>query len=475
SDESEVDEEEDDPRCPTIRIPEDDKIRVRRKFRDAIIISTLGKKFTFAFMSRKIPQIWAKKGDVRVSDVGWGYFVIRFQSTEDYERAMFGGPWMVADHYVVCEEWRPYFRPEDSALSKLRVWICLPGIPLEYFDYSILKRIGDRIGKTVRIDHTTLEGSRGNFARLCVEVDLSKPLLSKYLLRRRVRRIEYEGLHTICFQCGCYGHEEASCPVKEVSEVTEPEVTTFSNPVFKGDGLGEDRPEVEEDFGPWMMVKRQPRRSKSSQTAVKITTEKLSPVKIVANGKSNNGFDVLKDLEESGDLEDAEKEAADSPQPPADFLGDKENIPHINENVSVGVVSDAFPAPSCSSIPKAIDSVQVSGPTAGSKGLEDKKLGPMRISGGKSGSRPNSSNLKPKEQPKSQLSRGLGRGSSEKGRLKSMAVSMELDQSIGGPNGSTTTMRADQVVKKVGDAGPQHVSSGDVLMLEAGGIASFSA
>ncbi|CAN1165016.1 hypothetical protein LINPERHAP2_LOCUS25902 [Linum perenne] len=82
-------------------------------------------------MSRKIPQIWAKKGEVNVSDVGWGYFVVRFQSSDDYERAMFGGPWMVADH-----------------------------------------RIGDRIGKTVRIDHTTLEGSRGNYARLCVEVDL---------------------------------------------------------------------------------------------------------------------------------------------------------------------------------------------------------------------------------------------------------------------------------------------------------------
>ncbi|CAN1120271.1 hypothetical protein LINPERHAP2_LOCUS111 [Linum perenne] len=94
-----------------------------------------------------------------------GASMVKFQTIEDFDRAMFGGPWMV-----------------------------------------ILKRIGDRIGKTVRIDHTTLEASRGNFARICVEVDLSKPLLSKYRMRRRVRRIEYEGLHTICFTCGCYGH-----------------------------------------------------------------------------------------------------------------------------------------------------------------------------------------------------------------------------------------------------------------------------
>ncbi|CAN1148994.1 hypothetical protein LINPERHAP2_LOCUS16789 [Linum perenne] len=97
---------------------------------------------------------------------------------------------MVASHYIVIEKWRPYFQPEESSLSTLRVWIRLLGIPLEYFDLGILTHIDNRIGRTVQIDHAMLEGSRENFARLCVEVDLSKPLLSKYRLRSRVRRIE---------------------------------------------------------------------------------------------------------------------------------------------------------------------------------------------------------------------------------------------------------------------------------------------
>ncbi|CAN1241897.1 hypothetical protein LINPERPRIM_LOCUS5150 [Linum perenne] len=144
-------------------------------------------------MSRNIPQLWTKKGGIQVSDVGFGFYVVNFETIADYERAMFGGPWMINDHYVVIQEWRPYFRPEETFLSTLRVWVRLPGIPFEYFDRTILNLIGDRIGRTVRIDHTTLEGSRGNFARICVEVDLSKPLLYKYRLRRRVHRIEYEG------------------------------------------------------------------------------------------------------------------------------------------------------------------------------------------------------------------------------------------------------------------------------------------
>ncbi|CAN1126723.1 hypothetical protein LINPERHAP2_LOCUS3596 [Linum perenne] len=160
-------------------------------------------------MSRKIPQLWAKKGRVHVSDVGWGFYVVNFDTIGDYERAMFGGPWMV-----------------------------------------VLTIIGNKIGKTVRLDLTTLGGSRGNFARICVEVDLSKPLLSKYRLRRRVRRIEYEGLHTICYSCGCYGHAQDLCQKKEEEAVeAAPEVMT-TNPIFQKEFVDGIRPEVEEDFGP---------------------------------------------------------------------------------------------------------------------------------------------------------------------------------------------------------------------------------
>ncbi|CAN1153234.1 Putative ribonuclease H protein At1g65750 [Linum perenne] len=132
-------------------------------------------------MSRKLPQLWSKKGGVQVSDVGFGFYVVNFETVADYERALFGGPWMVNDHYVVIQEWRPYFRLEETIISTLRVWVCLPGLPLEYFDHTILKHIGDRIGKTVRIDNTTLEDTQ----------DLGR-YLGVPLLHGRVTKSTYE-------------------------------------------------------------------------------------------------------------------------------------------------------------------------------------------------------------------------------------------------------------------------------------------
>ncbi|CAN1131016.1 hypothetical protein LINPERHAP2_LOCUS6160 [Linum perenne] len=246
-------------------------------------------------MSRKLPQLWAKKGDVQVSDVGFGFYVVNFELVADHERAMFEGPWMINDHYVVIQEWRPYFRPEETLLTTLRVWVRLPGIPFEYFDRTILKLIGDRIGRTVCIDHTTLEGSRGNFARICVEVDLSKPLLSKYRLRRRVRRIEYEGLHTICFNCGCYGHSNEACKVAAEEVVSVNQTTSFANPIFQEALVEEVGPEVEEDFGLWMQVKKNRRKPNARVTTAPSTVTKT------AEAKKGNSFAALVDLESPAD------------------------------------------------------------------------------------------------------------------------------------------------------------------------------
>ena len=86
------------------------------------------------------------------------------------------------------------------------MWVRILCLPIEYYDQAFLMKVGERIGKPVIIDDATSLGFRGNFARLFIEVDLQKPLVSKFKLHRKVRRLEYEGIHLICFTCGRYNH-----------------------------------------------------------------------------------------------------------------------------------------------------------------------------------------------------------------------------------------------------------------------------
>jgi len=130
---------------------------------------------------------------------------------------------------------------------------------------------GNHIGRTLKIDRTTSIGTRGNYARSCVEVDLTKQLLAKFKLRRRIRRIMYEGLHLICFHCGWYsGHKKESCP--HVSDTTTHQGRDKEEEEVNNGGLKENqnsggqeaapviRSEVVEAYGQWMVAKKAGRK-----------------------------------------------------------------------------------------------------------------------------------------------------------------------------------------------------------------------
>ncbi|CAN1136536.1 hypothetical protein LINPERHAP2_LOCUS9520 [Linum perenne] len=97
----------------------------------------------------------------------------------------------------------------------------------------------------VCLDISTEEGSRCRYARACVELDLTKPLLGKYMIEDRVFKIEYESLENVCFDCGGYGHKKENFPellTEHPSEKIEMEPTVIVS-------------EVEElDTGEWMTV-----------------------------------------------------------------------------------------------------------------------------------------------------------------------------------------------------------------------------
>lgn len=58
---------------------------------------------------------------------------------------------------------------------------------------------GKKLVKAVRADLCTMDSSRGLYARVCVEVDLKFKKSSQFCLNDDIQRVEYEGLHLICF------------------------------------------------------------------------------------------------------------------------------------------------------------------------------------------------------------------------------------------------------------------------------------
>ncbi|XP_061351341.1 uncharacterized protein LOC133296387 [Gastrolobium bilobum] len=164
-------------------------------------------------MQRRLEGLWAREGRIRVTNLENDYFLVRFEKNEDLEFAWSEGPWSILNHYIAVRSWSPNFQPHMANIDKIAAWVRLPDIPVEYFASNVFGAIGNWLGKFIKIDNTTTSIERGHFARLCVELDLSQPLHGEYKLEGQVKKVEYEGLHLVCFECGTYGHRTDSCPV----------------------------------------------------------------------------------------------------------------------------------------------------------------------------------------------------------------------------------------------------------------------
>lgn len=132
---------------------------------------------------------------------------------------------MVFDHYLAVATWSPEFISPAARVRKTLAWIRIPGLNVAFYDESYLMSAARVIGKPVRLDKNTLKAERGRFARICVELNLDKPVVGRICLEDYWYKIEYEGLHVICSKCGCYGHWAREC--KGVKSA-EPEVVPDS-------------------------------------------------------------------------------------------------------------------------------------------------------------------------------------------------------------------------------------------------------
>lgn len=126
---------------------------------------------------------------------------------------------MLFDHYVAVRPWEVDFVSSKVTINKTMVWIRFPSPGMEYYDESVLTALATAVGKPIKVDIRTIDASREKFARVCVEIDLDKPVVGKIWFRNRWFHVEYEGLHLLCSKCGLFGHPGRNClHVKTVAE-----------------------------------------------------------------------------------------------------------------------------------------------------------------------------------------------------------------------------------------------------------------
>jgi hypothetical protein len=169
-------------------------------------------------------------------------FLIVLDHVKDKARILEGGPWVFEGSLFMVKDFDGWIAPLNLNFDRVSFWIRMLELPLARMGRQVGLRLGSSMGIVEEID-TDKEGiGWGEFLRVKVSLDISKPL-------PRGRKLKYEGesywivfqyerLPKFCYQCGIIRHGNEGCQKR--SNLRNQEDTT--------------------KFGPWLRAKSQPRK-----------------------------------------------------------------------------------------------------------------------------------------------------------------------------------------------------------------------
>ena len=260
--------------------------------------------------------MWKPSGTLFCVDLGKEFYLVRFSLKEDMDAVLKNGSWFVGGHFLSIRPWEPFFKPASASVSSIAVWVRLHELPMELYELEVLKQICEAIRKVLRIDSHIAMEARGRYARLCIQLDVTKPLIDTVLIGKFEQPVVYEGIHKLCFSCGRLGHRKESCPftIKKLEQPVE------GGPMSAGDGRTSYQGEVlhvshessytnsdsgtmkdrgagmEEDrYGPWMLVARRKARQKKTNLAVTAGDHSLHGLGQTNHGSRKEQKDDIRD------------------------------------------------------------------------------------------------------------------------------------------------------------------------------------
>jgi hypothetical protein len=117
---------------------------------------------------------------------------------------------------LAVSKWAQTFNDSTATIDKTMVWIRISCLNLVYYDESVLWALTSMVDTPIKVDLHTLKVARGRFARMWVEIDITKPVVGRVRINGDwYYHVQYECLHIICTQCGCYGHVLKDCGMKK--------------------------------------------------------------------------------------------------------------------------------------------------------------------------------------------------------------------------------------------------------------------
>ncbi|XP_026377869.1 uncharacterized protein LOC113272207 [Papaver somniferum] len=210
-------------KVPSIDLPDDLFEEGLRSWKFSLIGRLNLQSIKFVDAAVILRQKWTLVGDCKLIPLGRGFFTIKLDNEID-RRFIKAGQWEVLNQVLQVRNWKSNFRPSNQRTSKARVWVCFPGLGLEFRKEKILFTICKDIGTPIKVDSATTKCEVGYYANVLVEVDFAQPIPSKIWIGTKYggffQDISIHVLPKYCHHCKIIGHLTADCRIEKNKNYT---------------------------------------------------------------------------------------------------------------------------------------------------------------------------------------------------------------------------------------------------------------
>ncbi|KAK0582022.1 hypothetical protein LWI29_020550 [Acer saccharum] len=141
-----------------------------------VILSKGEEPWKILALKEKLQSIWKLNSQWRLISLGRGFFQILLNSEEDKAQVWGIGSLHLKPGILRLQPWTQNFNPNTQRTTNAQIWVRFYDLPWEFWHPQILSDMARGVGIPLKFDRATLEGDYGHFARMLIDVDLSKPL-----------------------------------------------------------------------------------------------------------------------------------------------------------------------------------------------------------------------------------------------------------------------------------------------------------
>jgi hypothetical protein len=188
----------------------------------------------------KTPMVraWKLSRSVSFRTLGPNLFIVECEKWWDKDRILEGRPWTFDGDLFSLVDYDGLTQMEDMEFEKAAFWVRMYRLPLACMGKEVGLQMGSTVGEVEDIDVLDDGVGWGEYLRVKIRIDLTKPLARGRIIKVQDKEIwvafQYEKIPRFCFTCGTVVHSRKKCG--------------------EYGGRRAQRAEETEEFGTWLRV-----------------------------------------------------------------------------------------------------------------------------------------------------------------------------------------------------------------------------